>query len=109
MCINNKEVTDMRFFHFKAHELPIEAHIFAETRRRAAELFFLYGVVKGHRVEDFMWRELAPENLEEPEQSLLREALLLNLDGIATHDEERGWVPIPTIMPDFDELDSMDV
>lgn len=95
----------MKFFQFKAHALPIEAHIFAETRKRAAELFFVYGVIKGHRVEDFMWRELTPENLDEPAQSRLREALLLNLVGIATHDEERGWIPIPTIMPDFEELD----
>jgi hypothetical protein len=99
----------MQFFHFKAHELPIEARIFAETRKRAAELFFLYGVVKGHRVEDFIWRELTPENLDEPEQSRLREALQLNLDGIATYDEHRGWVPITTIVPDFGELDSIDV
>jgi len=98
----------MRFFHFKAHELPLEAHIFAATRKRAAELFFLYAVVKGHRAEDFMWRELAPENFEEPDESRLREALRLNLDGIATYDDERGWVPIPTIMPDFDELDELD-
>jgi hypothetical protein len=108
MCINHNEVTDMRFFHFKAHELPIEARIFADTRKRAAELFFLHGVIKGHRVDDFIWRELTPENLDEPEQSRLREALLLNLDGIATLDAERGWVPIPTIMPDFHELDDLE-
>lgn len=98
----------MRFFHFKAHELPVEARIFAETTKRAAELFFLYAVVMGHRNEDFLWRELMPENLEEPDQSRLREALRLNLDGIATYDNERGWVPIPTVMPDFDELDELD-
>ena len=95
----------MRFFHFKAHELPVEAYIFAETRKRAAELFFLYAVVLGHRAEDFIWRELEPEHFDEPDQSRLREALLINLDGIATYDDERGWVPIPTIVPDFDELD----
>jgi hypothetical protein len=108
MCINHYEAIDMRFFHFKAHELPIEAHIFAETRKRAAELFFLYGVINGQRVEDFIWRELMPENFDEPERSRLREALLLDLDGIATHDDERGWVPIPTIIPDFGELDELD-
>jgi hypothetical protein len=108
MCINHNEVTDMRFFHFKAQELPIEARIFAVTRKRAAELFFLYGVIKGHRVEDFIWRELTPENLDEPEQSRLREALLLKLDGIATLDAAKGWVPIPTIMPDFHELDHLE-
>jgi hypothetical protein len=95
----------MRFFHFKAHELPVEAHIFAETRKRAAELFFLYALVVGHRVEDFMWRELTPKDFGEPDQSRLRDALRLNMDGIAIHDDERGWVPMPTMMPDFDELD----
>jgi len=98
----------MRFFHFKAHALPVEAHVFAETTRRAAELFFLYAMVKGHRTEDFMWRELAPDNFEEPDQSRLRKALLLNLDGIAPSDDERGWVPLPTMVPDFDELDELD-
>jgi hypothetical protein len=98
----------MRFFHFKAHELPVEAHIFAGTRKRAAELFFLYALVVGHHVEDFMWRELAPENFEEPDQTRLREALLMNMDGIAIRDDQRGWVPMPTIMPDFEELDGPD-
>ena len=49
-----------------------------------------------------------PENLDAPEQSRLRDALLLNMDGIATHDEKLGWVPIPTIVPDFAELDDLD-
>lgn len=89
----------MKFFHFKA-DGDLEAHIFAWTPRRAAELFLIYLLSAGGDPNSFMWRELGPEHLEEVEGNRLREALAIEIEGVATYDEGRGWIPVPLIVND---------
>jgi len=88
----------MRFFHFKSCDDELDAHIFAWTDRRAAELFLVYLLTNGGNPDAFMWRELAPEHLDEPDQSRLREALAIEIEGLATHHPERGWIPVPLMV-----------
>jgi hypothetical protein len=87
----------MKFFHFK-DEGDLEAHIFAWTRRRAAELFLIYLLSNGGDANGFMWRELELEHLDEPDCTRLREALALEIEGVATRDRQRGWIPVPLVV-----------
>ena len=87
----------MKFFHFKA-DGDLEAHIFAWTDRRAAELFLIYLLTNGGDPDSFMWRELQPEHLADPDSLRLAEALALEIEGVATHHPERGWIPVPLMV-----------
>lgn len=87
----------MRFYHFK-EQGDLDAHIFAATPERGAELFLIYLLSAGAQPEEFMWAELRPEHFDEPQRSRLRETLALEQEGVASFDDERGWVPVPPLV-----------
>src|SRR4051812_33844101 len=86
----------MRFYHFKGGEqFEFEAHIFALDDQRAGELFFVQSLMNEQSDYQMIWRELDPDEFEEPDRSWLLQALALNVEGVARHEPERGWWPVP--------------
>jgi hypothetical protein len=86
----------MRFYHFKGGDkFEFEARIFAPNDQRAAELFFIQTLMNEECDYQMIWRELDPDEFDEPDRSWLREALALNVEGIARRGPERGWWPVP--------------
>jgi hypothetical protein len=90
----------MRFFHFKGGEqFEFEAHIFAPNDQRAGELFFIQSLMNEKSDYQMIWRELDPDEFDEPDRTWLYQALALDVEGVASRDSEGHWCPAPP----FDE------
>jgi hypothetical protein len=86
----------MRFYHFKGGEkFEFEAYIFAADDHRAGELFFIQSYMNEQSDYQMIWRELGPDEFDEPDRTWLRKAIALNVEGIARREAERGWWPVP--------------
>lgn len=86
----------MRFYHFKGGDkFEFDTHIFALNDERAGELFLIHLIMNGKIDYQMIWRELGIDQFGEPDRSRLRYALALGVEGIAKHDAERGWSPVP--------------
>jgi hypothetical protein len=86
----------MRFYHFKGGDkFEFDTHIFALNDERAGELFLIHLIMNGKIDYQMIWRELGTDEFVEPDRSRLCDALALGVEGIAKHDPERGWWPVP--------------
>src|SRR5690242_10839193 len=86
----------MRFYHFKGGEhFEFEAHIFAHNDDRAGELFFIQSLLNEQSDYQMIWRELDPDEFDEPERTWLYRALALNVEGVACRDTDGLWLPMP--------------
>lgn len=86
----------MRFYQFKGGEqFEFDAYVFARTAERAGELFVIQLIMNGESPDQMMWRELGVDDFEEPNRTRLSEALALGVEGVAMHEPERGWWPVP--------------
>lgn len=76
---------------------PIEAFVLAPDLGRAEELFDLHLQSHGGAPDTIMWRQWLLDDISEPEQSNVREALLLNRAGLLTRGEDGRWLFITPI------------
>ena len=80
----------MGIFEFR-DPTPIEAFVLAANQDDATELFEEYVLAQGGDPDTLLWREWQLGNLSEPEQSIIREALTLNREGLVSCDAEERW------------------
>ena len=86
----------MRFYHFKGgDDFNFDAHIFGRTPERACELFLIYLLLNEQRDDQMLWREVDPNEFGGPDRARLCQTLSLDVEGVASHDPERGWWPVP--------------
>ena len=71
---------------------PIEAFVLASDYDRAAAMFKLHLLAHGGDPDTLLYRQWSLDDLGEPEQSNVREALALDREGLLTWDEEGRWV-----------------
>jgi hypothetical protein len=71
---------------------PIEAFVLASEYERAAEMFRLHLSAHGGDPDTLLYRQWPLDDLSEPEQSHVREALSLDREGLLTWDLEGRWV-----------------
>jgi hypothetical protein len=71
---------------------PIEAYVLAEDYDRAFELFEMHLTAHGGDPDTLLWRQWELENLGEPEQSVVGEAIGLRREGLLTCDAQGWWV-----------------
>ena len=71
---------------------PIEAFVLASEYERAAKMFRLHLRAHGGDPDTLLYRAWPLENLGEPEQSNIREALSLDREGLLTWDADGRWV-----------------
>ena len=81
----------MRLFEFR-DPTPIEAFVLAWEYDHAAEIFQLHLKAHGGDPDTLLWREWPLGDLGEPEQSIVREALALDREGLLTCDAAGRWV-----------------
>ena len=81
----------MAIFEFR-DPTPIEAFVLAADQDDATEVFEEYVLAHGGDPDTLLWREWQLDNLSEPEQSIIREALALNREGLVSCDAEGRWV-----------------
>ena len=79
---------------------PIEAFVLALDFDRAAEHFEMHLKAHGGDPDTLLWREWSVENLGEPEEPFVREALALNREGLLTCNAEGRWVFITPLGDD---------
>ncbi len=71
---------------------PIEAFVLALDYDRAAKLFEMHLTAHGGDPDTLLFRPWPFDDLSEPEQSIVQEALALDREGLLTCDTEERWV-----------------
>jgi hypothetical protein len=69
----------------------IEALVLASDQERAAELFAQHLLAQGGDPDAVMYREVSLDNLEEPANDAVNEALDIGWDGLVTCDAQGRW------------------
>lgn len=71
---------------------PIEAFVLASDYERAAEMFRLHLRAHGGDPDTLLYRQWPLEDLGEPEQRVVSEALAIDREGLLTCDAKNRWV-----------------
>lgn len=86
----------MRIFEFR-DPTPIEAYVLATDQESAFELFEEYVLARGGDPDTLLWREWSIDNLDEPEQAKVCEALELKREGVVAQQSVGHWVFVTTL------------
>ena len=76
---------------FFSDDRNFDRHVFALGRARAAELFLVHQVLNNVPAGDFWCERVTVTSIVEPDRSHLQRALELQIEGIGTYDQVRGW------------------
>lgn len=71
---------------------PIEAFVLAKDYDRATNLFEMHLTANGGDPDTLLFRPWPFEDLGEPEQCVVREALALDREGLLICDAQDHWV-----------------
>ena len=83
---------------------PIEAFVLAKDYDQAASLFEMHLTAHGGDPDTLLYRAWPLEDLGEPEQGVVREALALDREGLLTCDADNRWVFV-TPLGDYREAE----
>jgi hypothetical protein len=78
-------------FQMREPSVPLEAFVLAPDQERAAALFELYVRAYDGDPDTLLWREWRVDQLDEPERSLIDQALALRREGLLTPDILGRW------------------
>jgi hypothetical protein len=77
---------------FRGVGTEIEAFVLADDYDPACELFQAHLRVHDGDPDTLLFRQLEMDHLDSDAAVVVREALVMERDGLVAHDEKRGWV-----------------